>query len=205
RGGGGTGGGGGGGGGGGAGGGGERRRAAPPRAKNGAPPPRGAGRPPPLAPAPPPPGGEMVRWEQRRVTMLRAAMVGGHGVDEIAAASNMLLAAAVEKIRSFGGRVEEVSSTAIEGSVGVEPLDDPARCPALTALPIRMSMARAQGPGLPPMGLHVLIHTSAVRIGHAGGTARIDRESKTLMGSALDLLSAAEPEGPIVVTAATAA
>src|SRR5262250_68369 len=160
---------------------------------------------PPLAPAPRPLGGEMVRWEQRRVTMLRATMVGGHGADEIAAASNMLLAAVVEKIRSFGGRVEEVSSTAIEGSFGVEPLDDAARCAALTALAIRMSMARALGPGVPPVGLHVLIHTSAVRIGHAGGTARIERESKTLMGSALDLLSAAETEGPIVVTAATAA
>src|SRR5499427_186165 len=159
----------------------------------------------PLAPAPPPLGGEMVRWEQRRVTMLRAAMVGGHGADEIAAASNMLLAAAVEKIRSFGGRVEEVSSTAIEGSFGVEPLDDAARCAALTALAIRMSMARAQGPGLPPVGLHVLIHTSAVRIGHAGGAARIDRESKILLAGALDLLAATGSNGPILATAATAA
>src|SRR5262245_41749314 len=152
-----------------------------------------------------PPAAEMVRWEQRRVTVLRAEMLDGEGADEIAPASSVLLAAAVEKIRTFGGRVEEVSPRAIEASFGVEPLDDAVRCAALSALAIRMSILRAQGPRMPQAGLRVLIHTSAVRIAHAGGMARIDRESKTLLSSGLDILSSTEGEESILVTAATAA
>ena len=162
----------------------------------------------PPAPAPaaaPPPGGEMIRWEQRRVTVLRAEVRDGRGAGEITPASSLLLSAAVEKIRSLGGRVEELGSAAIEASFGVEPLDDAVRCAALTALAIRMSVTRAQGSGSPPAGLRVLLHTGAVRIGHAGGAARIDRESKILLAGALDLLAATGSDGPILATAVTAA
>src|SRR5262249_57600888 len=61
------------------------------------------------------------------------------------------------------------------------------------------------GSGAPPAGLRVLLHTGAVRIGHAGGAARIDRESKILLAGALDLLAATGSDGPILATAVTAA
>src|SRR5262249_47316101 len=90
----------------------------------------------------PPPGGEMIRWEQGRVRVLRAGVRDGRGAGEITPASSLLLSAAVEKIRSLGGRVEELGSAAIEASFGVEPLDDAVRCAALTPLALRLAVTR---------------------------------------------------------------
>ena len=158
---------------------------------------RGAGRVPVLT-------AEVVRWEQRRVTVLRTEVLEREPADDLASASNILLASVMEKIRSFGGRVEEVSPRTVEGSFGVDPIDDAARRAALCALAIRMTVTRAQG-AAPPDDLRVLIHTGTVRIGYAAGTARIDRESKLEMTRSFDALSSAGREGPIVVTAGTAA
>src|SRR5439155_12657120 len=94
---------------------------------------------------------------------------------------------------------------AIEAVFGVEPVDDAARRAALAALAIRMTVARAERAAVPRVALRVVIHTSAVLIGHAAGTARVDRESKLRMTRTLDELSCTGTEDPIVVTAATAA
>jgi len=148
---------------------------------------------------------ELPRWERRRVTVLRTEMLDGESTDDVTPASNLFLASAIEKVQSFGGRVEEVSRNAIEAVFGVEPVDDAARRAALTALAIRMTVARAQRPAAPGVALRVVIHTSAVLIGHAAGTARVDRESKVRMTSILDEVSSIGTRDPIVVTAATAA
>lgn len=155
--------------------------------------------------APPSAVGEVLRWERRRVTILRVGMFGGESTDDLTSASNVFLSSAVEKVRSFGGRIEDVGPNEIEASFGVEPIDDAARCAALAALAIRMNIARTQGTADARAGARLLIHTGAVRIGHAAGTARIDRESKRLMTRSVDALSSVGTEAPIVVTAAAAA
>lgn len=149
--------------------------------------------------------GEVVRWERRRVTILRVEVFNGESTDDLTPASNVLLASAVEKVRTFGGRIEDVGPNEIEASFGVEPIDDAARCAALAALAIQMNVARTQGTRDARADARVLIHTDAVRIGHAAGTARIDRESKRRMTGSIDALSSVEKEVPIVVTAAAAA
>lgn len=157
------------------------------------------------APPPPPAGGEVVRWERRRVTILRVAVFDSESTDDLTPASNVLLASAVEKIRSFGGRIEDVGPSEVEASFGVEPIEDAARCAALAALAIRMSIARTQGTSVARADARVLIHTGTVRIGHAAGTARIDLESKRRMTRSIDALSSVGAEAPIIVTAPTAA
>ena len=146
-----------------------------------------------------------VRWERRRVTILRVGMFDDKFTDDLTPASNIFLASAVEKVRSFGGRIEDVGPNEIEASFGVEPIDDAARCAALAALAIRMNIARTQGTADACADARVLIHTGVVRIGHAAGTARIDRESKRQMTRSIDALSAVGTGTPIVVTAAAAA
>src|SRR5437667_227730 len=120
---------------------------------------------------------ELPRWERRRVTVLRTEMLDGESTDDVTPASNLFLASAIEKVQSFGGRVEEVSRNAIEAVFGVEPVDDAARRAALTALAIRMSVTRAQRPAAPGVALRAVIHTSAVLVGHAAGTSRVGREA----------------------------
>ncbi|PYO55083.1 MAG: hypothetical protein DMD83_21050, partial [Candidatus Rokuibacteriota bacterium] len=62
---------------------------------------------------------ELPRWERRRVTVLRTEMLDGESTDDVTPASNLFLASAIEKVQSFGGRVEEVSRNAIEAVFGV--------------------------------------------------------------------------------------
>jgi transcriptional regulator with AAA-type ATPase domain/tetratricopeptide (TPR) repeat protein len=172
------------------------RDAGPPAAPDQEPRPEPAAAP---SAAPPP---ERLRWERRRVTVLRVALAAAGTAGSAALASSQDLARAVEKIQTFGGRVEEVGPSVLEASFGAERIDEAPRLAALAALAIRRLAAHQdRAPGTPPR-MQMMLHTSAVLVGQASGRAQIDRESKLQLTAALDALAALAADDAILVSAA---
>src|SRR4029077_19931089 len=76
------------------------------------------------APAPPPPSA--IRWESRRVTLLRAVLEWsdkGSALDVV-----------LDKLTSFGGRIDELSPTSVGAVFGLEPVEDAPRRAAHAAV-----------------------------------------------------------------------
>ncbi|HYB71517.1 MAG TPA: sigma-54 dependent transcriptional regulator, partial [Candidatus Bathyarchaeia archaeon] len=75
-------------------------------------------------PAAPPQGPNAIRWESRRVTLLRAALVGTEGAPpDKGRALDVLL----DKLQSFGARIDELSPTSVGAIFGLEPVEDAQR------------------------------------------------------------------------------
>src|SRR5262245_4064318 len=136
------------------------------------------------------------RWERRHLAFVSAALVGP--------GASGAMATHVEKLRAFGGTVEEVSPTRVVMAVGLDPVEDaPARA-ALAALAIRKESERAQA--VDPVGAAVTlaIHVAQALVGGLGGVPRVDLDSRRAAVSVLDaLLDRGEP-GAIRVSAAAA-
>ena len=99
-----------------------------------------------------------VRWEPRRVTFLRARLLSPAGSVAPTEASRAL-DAIVDKVRSFGGRVDELSATGLVAAFGLEPLEDAQRHAASAAVAIQKVAERARGedparPGRHPGASH---------------------------------------------------
>jgi transcriptional regulator with AAA-type ATPase domain/tetratricopeptide (TPR) repeat protein len=137
------------------------------------------------------------RWERRHLAFVSAAL---HGPD-----ARGSMASHVEKLRAFGGAVEEVSPTRVVVAVGLDPVEDaPARA-ALAALAIRTEVERTRtvDPGEAPVT--IAIHVAPALVGGPGGVARVDLDSRRAAVSVLEaLLDGGEP-GAIRVSAAAAA
>src|SRR5215471_9480208 len=97
-----------------------RDREAGPRSERPAPAPATG----PAAPAPPGPSVTR-RWEQRRVAMLRVALVSP-GEPDVSLETARALDVVVDKMRTFGGRVEGISPTGALAVFGLETPDDAA-------------------------------------------------------------------------------
>jgi class 3 adenylate cyclase len=157
------------------------------------------------APAPPPPeprgGTPTVRWEQRRVTLLRAALVMGETptpVPDRYAGLDLV----VGKIGTFGGRLEELAATGIVAAFGLDPVEDAPRRAAHAAMAILRAAQRARAEG-EAVDIRLAIHVGEVVVGQASGTAEMALESKqeswALLGA---LVAQAEPNSIVVSEAA---
>jgi transcriptional regulator with AAA-type ATPase domain/tetratricopeptide (TPR) repeat protein len=186
----------------------------------GAPRPRGAARaePPPLAPAPaalvavapvavapatlpppPAPAAAVVRWERRRITLLRAVLLSP-GEDPGDADRSRPLALAVEKVQTFGGRLVELGLNGIVAAFGLEPVEDaPARA-AHAALAIQRAAARQWDGLAAPFAVKAAIHAGPFLLGRLGARVEIDQDAKRTAWPVLDTLLAAAEPGTIVVS-----
>ena len=170
---------------------------------------RSAKRPAPLVPSPPPPprvaepsSGSRVRWDRRRVTLLRAALVASAETDAASSASSAS-EAFVEKVQSFGGRVEERSPTGIVAAFGLEPLENAPTHAAHAAMAIQKAAERAGRDGA-PVAVSVGIHVGVFLVGEGGGPAQIDLDAKREAWVALDALLARGETGAVLATEAAA-
>jgi DNA-binding NtrC family response regulator/tetratricopeptide (TPR) repeat protein len=141
-----------------------------------------------------------VRWERRRLAVMRAAvadLADGEGPLE----SSRALEVVVDKVRTFGGRVEELAPAGLVAVFGLEPAEDVPRRAANAAMAIQRATERAwarEGRGSPRVALHV----GQFMIGRVGGAIQIDAGARREAWAVLDgLLAAAEP-GSIVVSEA---
>ncbi len=151
--------------------------------------------------APPAPLPSAVRWERRRVTLLRAALVSppvGGGPAYGSRGPEVL----VEKVRSFGGRVEELSPTGVVAAFGLEPVEDAPRHAAHAAMAIQKAAERARRGETDYLATRIGIHVGQFLVGQVGGAAQIDLEAKREAWSTLEALVASGEPNTIVVSEA---
>jgi DNA-binding NtrC family response regulator/predicted ATPase len=131
---------------------------------------------------------------RRRVAFLRVAVVS-----RTEARGRAAMDVAVEKIQTFGGRVEEDTPTAVVGAFGLEPVEDAPRRAALAAIAARKAVARHERDVFVSAGIH--LHDCGVEVGPGG--VDLDRESREAAWPVLEALaSAALPDAVLVSEAA---
>jgi DNA-binding NtrC family response regulator/tetratricopeptide (TPR) repeat protein len=167
-------------------------------------------------PAPPPPAPEQgqtvgvpgpsaparLRWDTRRLTFLRAALIPTSTEDATAHASR-LAETLVEKVQSFGGRVEELGPTGIVASFGLEWREDAARHAAHAAMAMQRAVGHARRDGLAPR-LKAGIHVGQFLIGEGGAVPQIDFMSKREALHLLDSLLAGGDADTVLATESAA-
>ncbi len=144
-----------------------------------------------------------VRWERRRLALLRADLVPPRQERSSADASRRL-EILIDKVQSFGGRIEELSPTGIVAAFGTEPVEDAPRRAALSAMAIQMAARRAApGDAESPLAIKLGIHVAQVMVGRIGGGAEIDLDAKREAWTVLaTLVAGPEPDALVVSEAA---
>ena len=144
-----------------------------------------------------------VRWERRRVTILRAALVPRPGATGPLEASRAL-EALVDKIHSFGGRVEELSASSVVGIFGLGILEYATWRAASAALAIHRVTEQARAAGEADTGgARVALHVATLMVGRVGDAVQIEGEARREAWRVVDaLLAQAEPGATLVSTGA---
>ncbi len=140
-----------------------------------------------------------VRWEQRRLTLLRAALIVPPATDSPLAASRAIQVL-VEKVRSFGGRVEELSPTGIVAAFGIEPVEDAPRHAAHAAMAIQKAGERARRGDAEPFPFKIGIHVGQLLVGQASGATEIDLDAKRQAWTVLEALVRTAERDTILVS-----
>jgi class 3 adenylate cyclase len=101
----------------------------------------------------------------------------------------------VEKVQSFGGRVEARSPTGIVAAFGLEPVEDAPRRAAHAAMAIQKAVERARGAEAGTLAVRSALHVGQFLVGHGAGAAQIDLDGTREAWALLEALVAdAEPD-----------
>ena len=137
---------------------------------------RSPGAPKPEAPSPTAPGPSspaVIRWQRRRLTLVRATLdMPSEG--PLLVEGSRLLEVFVDKIRMFGGRLEELSPSSVLALFGLEAVEDAPKRAALTAIAILNAKQRATGSPSAAVAVRVGIHSSQFTLGVIGETVVIE-------------------------------
>src|SRR5256712_5644614 len=122
---------------------------------------------------------------------------------DVAAAVGAAIEALVEKIESFGGRIEEVSPGGVVAVFGLEPIEDAPRRAAHAALAIQKIAAHAGrgSPGSP--SVRVGLHVGEVLVARVGSAARVDHAAKRGAWQQLEAFMGGAEAGTVLVSEAT--
>ena len=134
------------------------------------------------------------QWERRHLSFLRVRLPELPTAD-VGRALEMI----GEKVRAFGGRVEDTSPTGVIGVFGLEPVDNAPSHAALAALAIQHAAARAHtrgGAGDVVSAIHCADHLVA----HHDSALVIGVDGKGATWSILERMVAAPASGAIVVS-----
>jgi DNA-binding NtrC family response regulator/predicted ATPase len=142
-----------------------------------------------------------IRWERRRLTLLRALAVADSA--ETLVGTSRAVEVCLDKVRAFGGRVENLSPTALLGVFGLEPAEDAPRRGALAAIAIRKALRRGGGDDA-LAGVRLGLHVGHFMIGRLGETSMVDQEATREALGTLDTLLGGATDDVIRVSAAAA-
>src|SRR5262249_45862263 len=144
-----------------------------------------------------------VRWQSRRVTFLRAVI--HREIDEASPSTTRALDVIVDKIGSFGGRVDEIGQHSVAATFGREPAEDAPGRTAHAAMAITKAVERGwnaeQTSRCAPVGIQ--IHVARVPVARIGSAAQIDSDARQREWSVLERLGMPE-QGDILVSDAAA-
>jgi len=148
------------------------------------------------------PAAGTIRWERRRLTLVRAALVLSDASD-MQPDTSRALEVMIDKVQAFGGRVEEVGQAGIDASFGLEPIEDAPRRAANAALAILNAAGRARGAGAETPALRIAMHSGSYLVGQISGAPQIDQVAKREADTIVEgLISAAAPDS-VVLSATT--
>jgi DNA-binding NtrC family response regulator/tetratricopeptide (TPR) repeat protein len=136
-------------------------------------------------------------WERRHLAFLRARLLRPSAVDAVRA-----LEMVGDKVRAFGGRIEESSPTGVIAAFGLEPVDNAPSHAALAAIAIRHAAAHARTVGRGGADVVMAIHCADHVVSRRDSTALIGMDGKAATWSILEALAAADDPGAIVGSSA---
>ena len=140
------------------------------------------------APNPAPlPTGTQIQWERRGITLLSVALVEADGGDA-GAHTSRALEVVIDKLQTFGGRVEELTSTRVVASFGVDAVEDAPRRAAHAAMVIQKRAERAREDSSGTPGVKIGIHMAQVLVGRSASRLDIDADAQRAQGPLLDQL-----------------
>jgi transcriptional regulator with AAA-type ATPase domain/tetratricopeptide (TPR) repeat protein len=138
-------------------------------------------------------------WERRHLAFLRARVLSSSTIDAARA-----LEVIGEKVRTFGGRVEESAPTGVVAVFGLDPVDNAPSLAALAALAIQNAAARARSGEGDQVDVIVGIHCDEHLVSRQGLVLRIGIDGKAATWSALEALVGDDAAPAISVTEAGA-
>jgi len=128
-------------------------------------------------------------WDSRRLAFLRVKLLAsapGEG--------SRTLEMVVDKVRAFGGRIEESGPTGVIAVFGLEPVDNASSHAALAAVAMRNTMAQSR------VAAVFAIHCADHLVGRDDGTPLIGMDGKAATWSLLETLVGVDAPGAIVVS-----
>jgi len=142
-----------------------------------------------------------VRWEPRRLTLLQAELVAA---EEHATplGSTRELDTLTEKIRSFGGHIDELSQKGLRAVFGLDPAEDTPQRAAKAALTIEKALERMHAEEGSPFTVKLAIHTGRFLVTQVQGATTIDSAARQEAGSVLAALLAQATPGVTIVSLA---
>ena len=149
------------------------------------------------------PASTKIRWERRQLVFLRLVLAdpsGGNSRHD----TSRLLEVLIDKARSFGGRVEELSPTSIGAVFGIEALEEASRRAAHAAIAMRRLVERGRHGEGAGVTASAAIHAAVFMVGQAGTLQQIDADARRAAWAALDRIVGVVPAGRVMVTAAAA-
>ncbi|MBI3826435.1 MAG: sigma 54-interacting transcriptional regulator [Candidatus Rokubacteria bacterium] len=143
-----------------------------------------------------------VRWERRRITLLRVRLAAADPVTPTPESSR-LVDMFLDKVRSFGGRVDDLGPNALLGVFGLEPVEDAPRRAVNAALALRRG-AEGLTLGGGPARVTTVVHVGEATVGRFGATVEIEQESKReLLGLLERVVQGVGSDGIFVTGGAT--
>jgi len=135
----------------------------------------------------PAPRGTQIQWEHRGITLLRATLVEPDGLDGWSQTSRAL-EDLIDKLQTFGGRVEELTPSSVGASFGIDLVDDAPRRAAHAATVIHKEAARTrESTGRTP-AIKIGIHVAQLLVGRSESRIDLDAEAKRAQWPVLDQL-----------------
>ncbi len=138
--------------------------------------------------------------ERRHLALLRAAVMPASLTEQPLDPTRALTVIA-EKIRSFGGCVQELTATAVVGAFGLEPIENAPSNAALAALAIQNAAERARRVDSRVPDVQIAVHAMQLLV---NGRAQINLEDKRATENILAGLSDLGQANSIVISAAAA-
>ena len=149
------------------------------------------------APAASPP--PTLRWERRRVTLLRAALASSTGSDTLLE-TNRALEILIEKVVSFGGHLEGISPRGVLAAFGLDSTEDAPSLAAHAALAIQKAVARARQEDAGTPSVTIGIHLEQCLVGLGLRAAELDVGAWQKVVEALTALVERGEPGSILVS-----
>jgi tetratricopeptide (TPR) repeat protein len=140
------------------------------------------------------------QWERRYLSFLRVKLGRPSGLD----LPSPTLELVAEKVRSFGGRIEEAGPSGVIVAFGLELVDNPPSHAALAALAIQNALGEARSGGITADAV-AAIHCADHLVCAREGSVRIALDAKMATWSVLERLVATGTSSTLVVSAQAAA